>query len=409
MGYYDETEMIREKVKPKKSLKPIVSSLVSGVVGGALVLGVTAFSDFETKPNVEENNANEVAPVQANSNSATVEATELSNNTNTVADIVDALSPAIVGITNIQGSGNNLYGNMQGSVESGTGSGVIFKKEDKAGYVLTNNHVIENAEAIEVTLYNGEKVQAELVGTDALTDIAVLKIAAEHVSVVAELGDSSTLRTGENVIAIGNPLGEEFTRTVTQGIISGMDRTIDVTTSEGDWALNVLQTDAAINPGNSGGPLINMKGEVIGINSLKISENGVEGLGFAIPSNDVLPIAEELMKAGKIQRPFIGIGLLDMSEVPQYYIQQSMKLPEEIKEGVIVGNVSQGSPADEAGLQQQDVIVEMNGAVIKNASELRKYLYTETEIGDQVKLTLYRNGEKITVTLKLTNRDATNA
>ncbi|WP_299092456.1 trypsin-like peptidase domain-containing protein [uncultured Metabacillus sp.] len=412
MGYYDDTELSREKAKPSRSIKPFFSSLISGVIGGALVLGVTTYTDQkENSTSVADNNSVE-ASVQKNDqeSTSTVTAQELSSNANSIADIVENLSPAIVGITNMQASGADMFGNTQSeSVESGTGSGVIFKKEADEAYVITNNHVIEGAQSIEVTLFNGEKVAAELVGADALTDIAVLKIDAEHVTVVAELGDSSELRTGENVIAIGNPLGEEFTRTVTQGIISGVDRTIDVTTSEGDWALNVIQTDAAINPGNSGGPLINMSGEVIGINSLKISENGVEGLGFAIPSNDVSPIAEELMKNGKIQRPFIGVGLLDMSEIPEYYLQQNMQLPDNVTEGVIVGNVQQGSPADEAGLKQQDVIIAMDDKEINSASDLRKYLYTEKNIGDEVKLTIYRAGEKMDVTLKLVNRDGTNA
>jgi serine protease Do len=414
MGYYDETEITREKSKPRRSFKPILSSLVSGVVGGALVLGVTTFSEqgsqTENKALVETSTQNE-----AKEPASTVSTKELSADSNSIADIVEQLSPAIVGITNMQSQNSgdmfrNFSENSESeSVESGTGSGVIFKKEGDAGYVITNNHVIEGAESIEVTLFNGEKVPAELVGTDALTDIAVLKIAAEHVTVVAEMGDSASLRTGENVIAIGNPLGEEFSRTVTQGIVSGVDRTIDVTTSEGNWALNVIQTDAAINPGNSGGPLINMSGEVIGINSLKISQNGVEGLGFAIPSNELMPIVEDLMKNGKVQRPFIGVGLIEMSQVPEYYLHENMKLPEDVKEGVIVGNVSEGSPAAEAGLQQQDVIVSMNRTATTSASELRKILYTETEIGEEVDITLYRAGKKMNVQIKLTNRDATNA
>jgi serine protease Do len=410
MGYYDDSEMTREKVKPRRNLLPLFTSLVSGMVGGALVLGITTFTGQPEPSNPTTSNQAETA-IQ-NEDSTPVSTQNLSNNTNSIADIVDSLSPAIVGITNMQTrTSGDIFRNFSESesVKSGTGSGVIFKKEGDAGYVITNNHVIEGAESIEVTLFNGEKVDAELVGTDALTDIAVLKIDAKHVTVVAEIGDSSVLRTGEEVIAIGNPLGEEFTRTVTQGIISGVDRTIDVTTSEGDWALNVIQTDAAINPGNSGGPLINMKGEVIGINSLKISDSGVEGLGFAIPSHEVMPIVDNLMKNGKVQRPFIGVGLVEMSQIPAYYLHENMKLPENVKEGVIVGNVQQGSPADEAGLQQQDVIVSMDETAVKSANELRHYLYTETEIGEEVQLTLYRAGKKMTVTIKLSNRDATNA
>ncbi|WP_368657713.1 S1C family serine protease [Metabacillus halosaccharovorans] len=410
MGYYDETEITREHKKPRRSFKPVLSSIISGVVGGALVLGVTTFTN-DQQPSVTETNQAVETAAQNESSTSTANTQALSTGSNSIADIVDSLSPAIVGITNLQTqTTGDIFQNSTGeSVESGTGSGVIFKKEGDAGYIITNNHVIEGAQSIEVTLYSGDKVEAELVGTDALTDIAVLKINAEHVTVVAEMGDSSELRTGEDVIAIGNPLGEEFTRTVTQGIISGVDRTIDVTTSEGNWALDVLQTDAAINPGNSGGPLINMSGQVIGINSLKITESGVEGLGFAIPSNDVLPIAEELMNNGKIQRPFLGVGLVEMSEIPQYYLQEQMNLPEDVKEGVVVGTVSPNSPADEAGLQQQDVIVSMNDQAITNASDLRKFLYTETEIGDEVDVTLYRAGEKVTVKIKLTTSEATNA
>lgn len=420
MGYYDETDIVQEKVRPRRSFKPLFTSLLSGVIGGALVLGVTTFTDQQEQPSLSSNNKAVETSIENKEidPGAEVSTQNLSSDSNSIADIVDSLSPAIVGITNMKSQTNgNIFGNNapngsegQGeSVESGTGSGVIFKKEGDAGYVITNNHVIEGAKSVEVTLFNGDKVPAEVVGTDALTDIAVLKIDSKHVTVVADLGDSSALRTGEDVIAIGNPLGEEFSRTVTQGIISGVDRTIDVTTSEGNWSLNVLQTDAAINPGNSGGPLINMSGEVIGINSLKISESGVEGLGFAIPINEVIPTTQELMESGKVQRPFIGVGLIEMSEVPAYYLQENMKLPKDVKNGVIVGNVSQGSPADEAGLKQQDIIVSMDETAIASSSELRKYLYTETEIGEEVKLTIYRTGEKMTVTLKLSNRDATNA
>lgn len=412
MGYYDETDLTRGKTKTRRSIKPFFSTLLSGVVGGALVLGVTTYNDQNEEQAISANSKSvvESSLQEKNTNTtSTVTTEELSTNSGSIADIVDNLGPAIVGITQMQ-EGNNIFGNEQGqSVESGTGSGFIFKKEGDVGYVLTNNHVIEGASSIEVTLYDGEKVSAQLVGTDALTDIAVLKIDGKHVTTVAELGDSEALRTGEDVIAIGNPLGEEFSRTVTQGIISGIDRTIDVTTSEGDWALNVLQTDAAINPGNSGGPLINMDGQVIGINSLKISQNGIEGLGFAIPSNEVLPIAEELMSSGKVQRPFIGVGLVEMSEIPAAYLQENMKLPNDVKDGVVVGNVSPGSPAAEAGLQQQDVIVSMAGQDITSGNDLRRILYTETEIGEKVDVTLYRSGEKITVKIMLSNRDATNA
>lgn len=403
MGYYDDINA-GHKEKVERSRKPWFTSIVSGIIGGAMVLGVTTFTDLNQ--NATTNQGSEVTLTEERENSAEVGAQPLSS-TNEIADIVENLSPAIVGITNIQASANQFQ-NAQG-VESGTGSGVIFKKSDDAAYIITNNHVIEGAQSVEVTHFNGEKVKASVVGADPLTDMAVLKIGSEHVTTVASFGDSSALRTGESVIAIGNPLGLEFSRTVTEGIISGKDRSVNITTSDGDWALDVIQTDAAINPGNSGGPLINMSGEVIGINSLKISQNGVEGLGFAIPSEDVVPISEELMEKGKIKRPFLGVGLIDLAELPEAYVRDTMNLPKDIKAGVVVGNIAPSSPADSAGLKEQDVIVSMNGTEIKGASDLRKYLYNEAKIGDEIDVKVYRTGKAVTVKIQLSERDATGA
>jgi serine protease Do len=241
-------------------------------------------------------------------------------------------------------------------------------------------------------------VTAEVVGTDALTDLAVLKIDAKYAEVTAQFGNSSTLRPGDQVYAIGNPLGLNLSRTVTQGIVSAIDRNISVSTSAGNWETNVIQTDAAINPGNSGGALINPEGLVIGINSLKISESGVEGLGFAIPSNDLIPIVNELIENGKIERPYLGVGLADLAQIPQMYLQN---LPSSVKEGVMITVVEPNSAADNGGLKAQDVIVTMNGTKITDSAELRKYLYTEVKNGDEIKFEVYRDGELMTLTVKL--------
>lgn len=243
-----------------------------------------------------------------------------------------------------------------------------------------------------------------MVGTDALTDLAVLKIDAKYVTATADFGDSSTLRPGDQVYAIGNPLGLNLSRTVTQGIVSAIDRSISVTTSAGNWDTNVIQTDAAINPGNSGGALINPQGQVIGINSLKIAESGVEGLGFAIPSNDLIPIVNQLIKSGKIDRPYLGVGLADLDQVPQMYWQN---MPENMKKGVLVMNIDPKSAAAQAGFQPKDVIVSMNGTEIANSAELRKYLYSKVKAGDTIKFEVYRDGKKMTLTAKLsTNKGA---
>ncbi|MEH7482741.1 trypsin-like peptidase domain-containing protein [Neobacillus drentensis] len=213
-----------------------------------------------------------------------------------------------------------------------------------------------------------------------------------------DFGNSSTLRPGDQVYAIGNPLGLDLSRTVTQGIVSATNRSIAITTSAGNWDTNVIQTDAAINPGNSGGALINPQGQVIGINSLKISESGVEGLGFAIPSNDLIPIVNQLIKSGKIDRPYLGVGLADLDQVPQMYWQN---MPNNTTKGVMLTNIEPNSAAAKAGLQVKDIIVSMNGTEITSSSDLRKYLYTKVRKGAEIKFGVYRDGKQMTIIVKL--------
>ncbi|KEZ47979.1 hypothetical protein GS18_0218580 [Metabacillus indicus] len=417
MGYYDDTErkeaMEQESretnryVQPQKKpsrMRGILSSVISGVVGGALVLGVQPYFEEETGSNqpsysVDSNTAQENSTNEVN--------TQPLSSTNNIADMVENLSPAIVGISNKQQQ--RSFGGGTQSAEAGTGSGVIFKKDGNTAYIITNNHVIEGASSIEITYSDGEKSEAELVGADPLTDTAVLKIDSKYAKAVAQFGDSGKLRAGERVVAIGNPLGLDFSRTVTEGIISGTDRTVPIETSEGNWDLSVIQTDAAINPGNSGGPLLNMNGQVIGINSLKITQDGVEGIGFAIPSNDLQPIVDELLAKGKVDRPFLGVGLIDLSQVPEQYRTNTLKLPNDVTEGVFVQGVSPGSPASEAGMKEGDVIVAMNGTKIKSSGELRKFLYSQTAIGDEIDVEFYRQGEKVTEKVKLSQKEVVNS
>lgn len=302
---------------------------------------------------------------------------------------------------------SNSNSSSSSEQETGTGSGVIYKKADGKAYIITNNHVVEGASKLTVSLSNGKEVEGKLLGSDSLTDLAVVEISAEHVEKVASFGDSSSLKAGESVIAIGNPLGKDLSRTVTQGIISGVDRTVSVDTSAGQTEMNVIQTDAAINPGNSGGALLNTKGEVIGINSMKISESGVEGIGFAIPSNDVKPIAEELMSKGKIERPFIGIGMMDLEQVPENYQTGTLGLSgSQLNKGVYIRQVASGSPADKAGLKENDVIVSFNGKETDTGSALRNLLYNDAKIGDTVKVTLIRNGKTMTKQMTLDQKES---
>lgn len=389
----------RNKKKRKFNVKTIGSNLLVGIISSVLTVGLVSYFGLPANGNDDGDTTSDAKVVQPVSKDAVYTSTFTKADHATIADIVEEMSPTIVGVINLQKMQSQF--NLQSeSVQTGSGSGVIFKKDDKYGYIITNNHVIEGANEIQVSLYSGEKVKAEVVGADALTDLAVLKIDGKYVNEVASFGDSSQLRTGDEVIAIGNPLGEEFSRTVTQGIVSATERSISVNTSAGEWEITAIQTDAAINPGNSGGALINANGEVIGINSLKIAEDGVEGLGFAIPSNDVIPIAEELINNGEIKRPYLGIQMYDVSNIVQFYRQSMFG---NLENGIVVAAVEPDSPAAKAGLKVNDVIVGIDGNEIKNVTELRKYLYSKVTPGDSVKVDFYRDGNKQTVTVETTS------
>lgn len=310
------------------------------------------------------------------------------------------VSEAVVGIINLQN--NSVWDPQQ---EAGSGSGIVYKKENGKAYIVTNNHVVKNASEVEIDLSNEKRVQAKVVGSDELTDLAVLEADGEHFSTVASLGSSDDLQVGSTVYAIGNPLGVDFSGSVTKGIISGLNRLVKVDTTGDrtpDWVMEVIQTDAAINPGNSGGALVNTDGEVIGINSMKVKEQAVEGIGFAIPMDEAIPVMEQLEKDGEVSRPFVGISGTHISQVPQQYVH-NIQIPEDVEEGIVVANVQGGSPADDAGLQQYDFITEINGEKVTSMLDFKKYLYTETKVGDSVKFTFYRNGKKQTATCTLTN------
>ena len=231
-----------------------------------------------------------------------------------------------------------------------------------------------------------------------------MEVDASEITKVAEFGNSDTLKAGEPVIAIGNPLGLTFSGSVTQGIISGLQRTIPVDINEDgtpDWQSEVIQTDAAINPGNSGGALVNIEGQLIGINSMKIAESAVEGIGLAIPINSAIPIIEDLEHHGEVQRPYMGVELQSVSDIPGYYQQEALKLPNDVTTGVAIKDVSPNSPAQKAGLKELDVIVELDGEEIVDLIALRKHLYTEKKIGDKMDVKYYRNGKLETTELTL--------
>ncbi|OWZ83518.1 peptidase S1 [Natranaerobius trueperi] len=276
-------------------------------------------------------------------------------------------------------------------MERGTGSGVII---DSDGLIVTNHHVIENSDEIIVTLDEGESVKAEIIGKDAETDLAVLEIDPTDLEKEklpsAEFGDSKDLVVGELAIAIGNPLGLAFQQSVTSGVISATDRTVRV----GDDYIRLVQTDAAINPGNSGGPLVNALGEVVGINSIKIGESGIEGMGFAIPSNLVIEIVDELVEKGYVERPWIGIAIQEIDK----YVAEIFDLP--VDYGVYIQEVEPNSPAGNAGIQSGDILTEIDNRKIENLPKLRS-IRNDFEVGDQVEATIIRNEEEKTVEMTL--------
>jgi serine protease Do len=397
VGYYDDHyQQYQQKQKGNRG-GWFLSALVGAILGALLILfSVPTLSKWNVLPY-------DVAVARDEEEKTTkqpsVEKNVAVNVVSEVTKAVDKVSDAVVGVVNIQEAGFWSQGG-----EAGTGSGVIYKKANGKAFIVTNHHVVEGASQIEVSLKDGTRVPAKLLGSDILTDLAVLEIDAKHVSKVAEFGDSDKVKPGEPVIAIGNPLGLQFAGSVTQGIISGTNRTIEVDLDRDglpDWNAEVLQTDAAINPGNSGGALVNIEGQVIGINSMKIAQQAVEGIGLAIPINFAEPIIADLEKYGQVRRPYMGVSLRSLSDISSYHLQETLHLPKDVKEGVAIVEVVPMSPAAQAGLKQFDVIVALDDKPIGNILELRKYLYTEKSIGDTMKVTFYRDGKKQTVTMKL--------
>lgn len=317
----------------------------------------------------------------------------------------DRVKPAVVSVISLSPQETTEGAQEQEKEMFGLGSGIIFNIEGKKAFIVTNEHVIEGASTIEVVLTDGERRKAKLIGADRVTDLAVLQIDSKDIHTVAKFGDSDRLKAGESAIAIGNPLGLGYSQTITAGIISVPLRTVPVSLNRDgqmDWEVDLIQTDAAINRGNSGGALVNLDGSVIGINSLKVTDFGVEGLGFAIPSNHAIPIIDSLLEFGRVKRPFIGVSTTDLSA----YMKgtESLKLPDDVEKGIIVLEAS--GPAGEAGMQTGDLITRLDDQEVGTTLELRKYLYLEKKIGDQVEVGFYRESRRGSVILTLVEREA---
>ncbi len=387
--------------------RSFIIPLVAGILGALLVLllfNVFSEGDEQEQTATDEQEAGtaeeaEDPAVGDASESETTEAIESSRDS--VVSVInlqriDSLLPGIFG--------EDAETQQQEPEEAGIGSGVIYKTEGDTSYIVTNYHVVEGAEELQINMQNGESVTANVVGTDIWTDLAVLTIPSEQVEGTLDFADSSELTVGQTAIAIGSPLGEAFSGSVSQGIVSGLDRSVPVDLDgDGsyDWEANVIQTDAAINPGNSGGALIDSNGNLIGINSMKISMPQVEGIGFAIPANEVQQVVSQIEENGEVERPFLGVTLQDLYTIPPEVLQSEMNLPEDVNSGVVISSVQPGSPAENVGLQQLDLITALDGNEVANMMELRQYLYYEKQPGDEMTVEFYRGGEQQTVTVTL--------
>ena len=345
-----------------------------------------------------------------NNNSGTVTQTSYKNE-NSTTQAVNKVKDAVVSIITYSSSSSrqssvfnadDTNSDSENQQIASEGSGVIYKKDDKDAYLVTNTHVINGASKVDIRLADGTKVPGEIVGSDTFSDIAVVKISSEKVTTVAEFGDSSQLSVGETAIAIGSPLGSEYANTVTQGIISSLNRNVSLKSEDGQAiSTKAIQTDTAINPGNSGGPLVNIQGQVIGITSSKIASNGgtsVEGLGFAIPSNDAQNIIKQLESDGKVTRPALGIQMVNLANIGANDLRK-LNIPSNLTSGVVVRSVQSNMPAN-GHLQKYDVITKVDDKEIASSTDLQHALYTHA-IGDTIKVTYYRNGKEETTTVKL--------
>lgn len=279
-----------------------------------------------------------------------------------------------------------------------SGSGFIYKINDKA-YIITNNHVIEESDEIKVLNSDNEEINAQIVGSDIYSDIAILSIDKKYAKKSVKLGNSDKVELGDQVFTVGTPIDKKYLNTITTGIVSGLNRKVKVTLSNGNYLINAIQTDAAINPGNSGGPLVNLNGEVIGINSMKSEETDVEGISFCIPINDIKDIINKLEKGNKIEKPTIGLELINITNKDKL-IENYISLDKSITYGVVVTDVYKDYPAYNSGLKIGDVIISINDDKIEDMSYFKYYLY-KYNIGDKIEITYIRNNEKKVVNLEL--------
>lgn len=368
-------EEIDKKIEIPKSKKD--NSLLIAIIG--FILGAI-FVIIILKTNMFKNNGNLVI---------TKNETQVYEK-NSLAAAVDKIYDAVV-----------LVSAYKGETQLSTGSGFVYKADKNYGYILTNEHVISNANKALLTMSNGKEIEGEILGKDSYLDLAVIRIKREDIIGIANIGKSEKTRLGDTVFTVGSPMGKEYRGTVTSGILSGKDRMVSVPVKNSkneDWIMKVLQLDASINPGNSGGPLLNINGEVIGIVSLKLVDEKVEGMGFAIPIEYAMSHINSLENKQEIKWPVLGISMANVSDKNTLY-RFGLKVPDKLTNGVIVAEVKEGSAAY-GQLKVGDIVVKINDKETKDIAHLRYELY-QHQAKDEIKLTVIRNGKEQTIKVKL--------
>lgn len=420
----DKQRNTRKKENNRLLTKAAIIGVVAGLLGGGIAYGGLSAANLNSSTSSStasssSSNTGETGSVTTSS-SGTTKVNKSTTTSGTMTSAYKKVQNAVVSVLNYKYTSSSSsssdiyslfgYGDSDSS-DSGSssskksltlyseGSGVIYTTANGKGYIVTNNHVISGAAKVKVILASGKTIAAKVVGKDSTSDLAVLSIDSKYVTQTASFGDSSSLQSGQTVIAIGSPEGSEYASTVTQGIISSPSRTITYNSNQ----MTVIQTDAAINSGNSGGALANSDGQVIGINSMKLSSSSsgdsVEGMGFAIPSNEVVTIVNQLVKKGKITRPQLGIKVAAIAELNSYYKKQ-LGISTSLKKGLYVASVTSGSAAASAGIKKGDVITAADGKPVNDVATLHSILYSHN-VGDKVKITVNRNGKTMTFTVTL--------
>ena len=369
-----EKNNISKKNNKKSKLKYFVFLLIAFILGGVIMYVYSI-----NNPTVVTKNR-------------TISQTKVTEEA--MEDAIDKVYDSVLCIEVLNDNGDTLS----------TGTGFVYAKDDKYGYVLTNAHVVSGDSNIQATLSNNKVVKLTILGTDSYTDLAVLRMDAKDVLQVASIGTSENMEVGNTVFTVGSPMGATYAGTVTKGILSGKDRLVETSTSNNllnseSYIVKVLQTDAAISPGNSGGPLVNLAGDVIGITSLKLVDEEVEGMGFAIPIEDAMNYVDTLEKGETIQRPMMGVQIIDLTNKYVLY-RYGINVDDSIESGVMLMEVSNGYPAADAGLKDGDVITEINGEKISTTSQFKYELYKHS-VGDTIEVTYIRDGKekKTNVTL----------